>query len=89
MQHLKGLVCELERQKEEERVRVEEGEEGREGGWKEVRETVRGALHQSPLSEDEYLSLRGSYREGAEEEEWEKDMQSLADYVRVSSLFSL
>lgn len=57
-------------------------EEGRLGGWEEVREVVRDALHHSPLSEDEYLTLRG--RERVADEKVETDTQSLTNYIRVS-----
>lgn len=67
-----------------ERIRAEEKcrEEGMLGGWEEVREVVGDALHHSPLSEDEYLALRG--RERVADEKVETEKQSLADYIRVS-----
>lgn len=45
-----------------------------------MREVVGDALHNSPLSEDEYLAFRG--RERAEKVETDKE--SLTDYIRVS-----
>ena len=49
----------MEREKEEveERVAVMEKERG--GVWGEVEEVVRSALHLSPLTKEEYLTLRG------------------------------
>ena len=88
MQRLNSLVCDLERQREEERRKREEVErecceEGEGGGWEEMRAVVRDALHQPPLSEDEYIALRGQGREEVREERKE-DKQPLTDYVRVS-----
>ena len=81
-------MCDLERRwEEEERRRLEGGggcgEVWREGGWEEVTETVRSALHQTPLSEEEYLALRGQRGGGTSSE---SGKQSLTDYVRVSQL---
>ena len=82
MQQLQSAVRDLERQREEERVRGE-GERGEEERGEEV---VREALHRPPLSEDEYLALRGRGEE--EGKERERDTQALADYVRVSRVVS-
>ena len=84
--HLKQMVRDLEERREEERRRREEGEceEGRVGGWEGVRETVRSALHLPPLSEEEYISLRGRGRREEGGEGLERDTQSLTDYIRVS-----
>lgn len=78
------MVRDLEQQREEERRRrreAEEGEEGGGGGWEGVRETIKSALHLPPLSEDEYISLRGR---GRREGEIDSHTQSLTDYIRVS-----
>ena len=85
MQQLQSAVRDLERQREEERVRGE-GERGEEERGEEMREVVREALHQPPLSEDEYLALRGRGEE--EGKERERNTQALADYVRVSCVVS-
>ena len=84
--HLKQMVRDLEERREEERRRREEGEceEGRVGGWEGVRETVRSALHLPPLSEEEYITLRGQERREEGGEGQERDTQSLTDYIRVS-----
>ena len=77
---------EKQREEEEERRRLESdsGDEGKEGGgWGEVKEAIRGALHQSLLSKEEYLSLRGRHG-GESKAEWRSDKQTLSDYVRVS-----
>ena len=89
--HLKQMVRDLEQRRDEERRRREEDEveerrrreegECEVGGWEGVRETVKSALHLPPLTEKEYISLRG--RERGEERE-EGHTQSLTDYIRVS-----
>ena len=91
MQRLNSLIRDSERQREEERRRREEVErerceEGDGGGWEEMRAVVRDTLHQPPLSEDEYIALRGQNRgEVTDEEKGEK--QALVDYIRVSCIF--
>ena len=79
---MKQMVRDLEQQREEERRRRRrEEEEGGGGGWEGVRETIKSALHLPPLSEDEYISLRGR---GRREGETDSHTQSLTDYIRVS-----
>lgn len=81
----------MEQQKEEEekrRWREREDREFGEGrkvgqGWEEMMETVKNALHLNPLSEEEYLALRGRHDEGTG---LESHKQSLIDYIHVSQL---
>lgn len=66
--------------------RREEGrEEERVEDWKE---TIKSALYESPLSEEEYLSLRGKLGEVGEGD-GVRHRQSLADYVRVSLWYTI
>lgn len=91
MIHLKQRVRDVERQREEDeegwRRRSREEEEGGGkggGGGEEVRELVESALHLPPLSEDEYVSLRGEERGvggGGEHH------PPLIDYIRVNIMY--
>ena len=90
MQRLNSLIRDSERQREEERRRREEVErecceKGEGGGWEEMRAVVRDALHQPPLSEDEYIALRGQ-DSGEVTEEEKREKQALTDYIRVSCI---